>query len=43
MIHQRKYFTPALLALAWLLTRVQVVPIRGTSSVERVAEIAGAV
>jgi len=34
--------TPAQLALAWLLTRDHVVPIPGTSSVERVAENAGA-
>ena len=35
--------TPAQLALAWLLTREDVVPIPGTSSVERLAENAGAV
>jgi aryl-alcohol dehydrogenase-like predicted oxidoreductase len=34
--------TPAQLALAWLLTREQVVPIPGTSSVERMVENAGA-
>jgi aryl-alcohol dehydrogenase-like predicted oxidoreductase len=34
--------TPAQLALAWLLTRDQVVPIPGTSNVERAAENAGA-
>ena len=34
--------TPAQLALAWLLTHKDVVPIPGTSSVERVAENAGA-
>ena len=34
--------TPAQLALAWLLTREDVVPIPGTSSVERLAENAGA-
>ena len=34
--------TPAQLALAWLLTRDLVVPIPGTSSVERLAENAGA-
>jgi aryl-alcohol dehydrogenase-like predicted oxidoreductase len=34
--------TPAQLALAWLLTRDQVVPIPGTSSVERAAENAAA-
>jgi aryl-alcohol dehydrogenase-like predicted oxidoreductase len=34
--------TPAQLALAWLLTRANVVPIPGTSSVERLAENAGA-
>jgi len=34
--------TPAQLALAWLLTREQVIPIPGTSSAERVAENAGA-
>jgi aryl-alcohol dehydrogenase-like predicted oxidoreductase len=34
--------TPAQLALAWLLTRDQVVPIPGTSSVERMKENAGA-
>ena len=38
-----KRCTPAQLALAWLLTRKDVVPIPGTSSVERVAENAGAV
>jgi aryl-alcohol dehydrogenase-like predicted oxidoreductase len=35
--------TPAQLALAWLLTRDGVVPIPGTSSVDRVVENAGAV
>jgi aryl-alcohol dehydrogenase-like predicted oxidoreductase len=35
--------TPAQLALAWLLTRDQVIPIPGTSSIERLAENAGAV
>ncbi len=35
--------TPAQLALAWLLTREDVVPIPGTSSVERLSENAGAV
>jgi aryl-alcohol dehydrogenase-like predicted oxidoreductase len=35
--------TPAQLALAWLLTRDHVIPIPGTSSVERLAENAGAV
>jgi aryl-alcohol dehydrogenase-like predicted oxidoreductase len=35
--------TPAQLALAWLLTRGNVVPIPGTSSVERLAENVGAV
>lgn len=35
--------TPAQLALAWLLTREDVVPIPGTSSVERLTENAGAV
>jgi aryl-alcohol dehydrogenase-like predicted oxidoreductase len=35
--------TPAQLALAWLLTREHVVPIPGTSSVERLAENSGAV
>jgi len=34
--------TPAQLALAWLLTRDDVIPIPGTSSVERMAENAGA-
>jgi aryl-alcohol dehydrogenase-like predicted oxidoreductase len=34
--------TPAQLALAWLLTRDDVVPIPGTSSVERLEENAGA-
>jgi aryl-alcohol dehydrogenase-like predicted oxidoreductase len=34
--------TPAQLALAWLLTHEEVVPIPGTSSVERLAENAGA-
>jgi aryl-alcohol dehydrogenase-like predicted oxidoreductase len=34
--------TPAQLALAWLLTREHVVPIPGTSSVERLEENAGA-
>jgi aryl-alcohol dehydrogenase-like predicted oxidoreductase len=33
--------TPAQLALAWLLTRPEVVPIPGTSSIERLAENAG--
>jgi aryl-alcohol dehydrogenase-like predicted oxidoreductase len=37
-----KRCTPAQLALAWLLTHPDVVPIPGTSSVERVAENAGA-
>ena len=35
--------TPAQLALAWLLTRDNVIPIPGTSNVERLAENAGAV
>jgi aryl-alcohol dehydrogenase-like predicted oxidoreductase len=35
--------TPAQLALAWLLTRDNVIPIPGTSSVERLAEDVGAV
>jgi aryl-alcohol dehydrogenase-like predicted oxidoreductase len=35
--------TPAQLALAWLLTRPEVIPIPGTSSVERLTENAGAV
>ena len=35
--------TPAQLALAWLLTRDNVVPIPGTSSVERLADNAGAI
>jgi aryl-alcohol dehydrogenase-like predicted oxidoreductase len=35
--------TPAQLALAWLLTREDVVPIPGTSSVERMEENVGAV
>jgi len=35
--------TPAQLALAWLLTRPDVIPIPGTSSIERVTENAGAV
>jgi aryl-alcohol dehydrogenase-like predicted oxidoreductase len=35
--------TPAQLALAWLLTRDNVVPIPGTSSIERLEENAGAV
>jgi aryl-alcohol dehydrogenase-like predicted oxidoreductase len=34
--------TPAQLALAWLLTREHVVPIPGTSNVERVEENVGA-
>jgi aryl-alcohol dehydrogenase-like predicted oxidoreductase len=34
--------TPAQLALAWLLTRDRVVPIPGTSSVDRLAENVGA-
>jgi aryl-alcohol dehydrogenase-like predicted oxidoreductase len=34
--------TPAQFALAWLLTRENVIPIPGTSSVERMAENAGA-
>jgi aryl-alcohol dehydrogenase-like predicted oxidoreductase len=34
--------TPAQLALAWLLTREDVIPIPGTSSVERLEENAGA-
>ena len=34
--------TPAQFALAWLLTREHVIPIPGTSSIERVAENAGA-
>jgi aryl-alcohol dehydrogenase-like predicted oxidoreductase len=33
--------TPAQLALAWLLTRDNVIPIPGTSSIERLAENAG--
>jgi len=35
--------TPAQLALAWLLTRPEVIPIPGTSSIERVSENAGTV
>jgi aryl-alcohol dehydrogenase-like predicted oxidoreductase len=35
--------TPAQLALAWLLTRENVVPIPGTSSVDRLGENAAAV
>jgi aryl-alcohol dehydrogenase-like predicted oxidoreductase len=35
--------TPAQFALAWLLTRDDVIPIPGTSSIERMAENAGAV
>jgi aryl-alcohol dehydrogenase-like predicted oxidoreductase len=35
--------TPAQLALAWLLTRDSVIPIPGTSSIERLTENAGAV
>jgi aryl-alcohol dehydrogenase-like predicted oxidoreductase len=35
--------TPAQLALAWLLTREDVVPIPGTSSVQRLEENAGAI
>ena len=35
--------TPAQLALAWLLTREHVIPIPGTSSVDRLVENAGAV
>jgi aryl-alcohol dehydrogenase-like predicted oxidoreductase len=35
--------TPAQLALAWLLTRDQVIPIPGTSSIDRLAENARAV
>ncbi|HKH73378.1 MAG TPA: aldo/keto reductase, partial [Vicinamibacterales bacterium] len=35
--------TPAELALAWLLTRDHVVPIPGTSNVERLAENVGAI
>ena len=38
-----KGYTPAQLALAWLLTREDVVPIPGTSSVERLEENAGAI
>jgi aryl-alcohol dehydrogenase-like predicted oxidoreductase len=38
----KKSCTPAQLALAWLLTRDDVIPIPGTSSVERLAENAGA-
>jgi aryl-alcohol dehydrogenase-like predicted oxidoreductase len=38
-----KRCTPAPLALAWLLTRSNVVPIPGTSSIERMAENAAAV
>jgi aryl-alcohol dehydrogenase-like predicted oxidoreductase len=34
--------TPAQLALAWLLTRDSVIPIPGTSSVERMTENVGA-
>jgi aryl-alcohol dehydrogenase-like predicted oxidoreductase len=37
-----KACTPAQLALAWLLTREDVIPIPGTSSVERLTENAGA-
>ena len=39
----RKGCTPAQLALAWLLARQDVVPIPGTSSVDRLTENAGAV
>ena len=35
--------TPAQLALAWLLTRENVVPIPGTSNIGRLAENVGAV
>ncbi len=35
--------TPAQLALAWLLTREDVIPIPGTSNVERLAENVGAI
>lgn len=38
----RKGCTPGQLALAWLLTRENVIPIPGTSSVERLAENVGA-
>jgi aryl-alcohol dehydrogenase-like predicted oxidoreductase len=38
-----KRCTPAQLALAWLLAQPNVVPIPGTSSIERLAENAGAV
>ena len=38
-----KGYTPAQLALAWLLTREDVVPIPGTSSVERLEENSGAI
>ena len=38
-----KGYTPAQLALAWLLTREDVVPIPGTSSVRRLEENAGAI
>ena len=38
----KKSCTPAQLALAWLLRRDNVIPIPGTSSVERLAENAGA-
>jgi aryl-alcohol dehydrogenase-like predicted oxidoreductase len=37
-----KACTPAQLALAWLLTRKDVIPIPGTGSIERMAENAGA-
>jgi aryl-alcohol dehydrogenase-like predicted oxidoreductase len=41
-IARTKKSTPAQLALAWLLTRDNVVPIPGTSSIERLAENAAA-
>ena len=41
-IARTKKCTPAQLALAWLLTRDNVVPIPGTSSIERLAENAAA-
>lgn len=39
----RKGCTPAQLALAWLMTRESVVPIPGTSSIDRLVENAGAI
>ncbi len=42
-IARKKQCTPAQFALAWLLARENVVPIPGTSSIDRLAENAGAV